>query len=131
MTTGTHDDRRGFAPDSPFSMEVEHRASAAVVTLHGSCTMEVSRQLVEQLLDLATENVTHIVLDMADLDFIESTGLGGVVASYLRCRRRSGDLRLVAPQPPILAVLQLTRLTQLFPVFNTLDEALAAPAGQA
>lgn len=130
MTTHSHDHRKGFAPDSPFRMEIERRAAVAIVKLHGSCTMEVSRRLGEQLLDLAAENITHIILDMADLDFIESTGLGGVVSSYLRCRRRSGDLRLVAPQAPILAVLQLTRLTQLFPVFDTLEEALTAPPGQ-
>ena len=126
MTMQPHEDRRGFIPDTPFRMEVEPRDATCLVRLHGSCTMEVSNQLGEKLRELAEDDVNHIILDMTDLDFIESTGLGGVVSTYLRCRRRSGDLKLVGPRPPILAVLQLTRLTQLFPVFDSIDDALAA-----
>ena len=126
MTMQPHEGRRGFVPDTPFRMEIESRDATCIVRLHGSCTMEVSNDLGESLQELAKDNVTHLILDMSDLDFIESTGLGGVVSTYLRCRRRDGDLKLVGPQPPILAVLQLTRLTQLFPVFDTIEEALAA-----
>ncbi len=111
--------------ETPFSMAVERRGESAVVTLCGSCTMNHAEALGECVRDLAfTADVRLIVLDMSSLDFIESMGLGGIVAAYLRLRHRHGELRLVAPQPPIIHILELTRLTQLFDIRDTVDAAL-------
>jgi anti-sigma B factor antagonist len=111
--------------ETPFLMDVERRGGSAVVTLSGSCTMNESASLRECVDRLASTDVRLIVLDMASLDFIESMGLGGIIAAYLRLRHRHGELRLVAPQPSIMHVLRLTRLTQLFEIFETVDKALA------
>ncbi len=112
--------------ETPFRMDVQRRGEAAIVTLCGSCTMNQAEELSECARGLAlTTDVRLIVLDMASLDFIESMGLGGIIAAYLRLRHRHGELRLVAPQPSIMHVLQLTRLTQLFDIRETVDEALA------
>jgi anti-sigma B factor antagonist len=112
--------------DKPFSISVERRPQAAIVRLRGACTMEVSAQIGERLVALASEPVGVLVLDMSALDFIESTGLGGIVAGYVRARRHRSEVRMVAPPQAIQELLELTRLTQLFRVFPTIDDALAA-----
>lgn len=89
--------------------------------------MLVAGQLGECLLRLASESVRVIIIDMSGLDFIESTGLGGIVAGYLRLRRSQGELRIVAPAPAIRQLLELTRLTQLFSVHANIETARAAP----
>ncbi len=111
--------------ETPFLINVERRGEATVLTLSGSCTMNEAANLSESVCRLASEEVRLIVLDMAAMDFIESTGLGGIVAAYLQLRQRDGELRLVAPPPSIMQVLMLTRLTQLFEVFATVEQALA------
>jgi anti-sigma B factor antagonist len=111
--------------DSPFSIEVEQRPGAAVVRLTGSCTMNVAGQIGERLVQIASDAVPLIVLDLSRLDFIESTGLGGIVAGYLRSRRHNGEIRLAAAQPAIRQLLELTRLTQLFRLYESLPAALA------
>ncbi len=112
--------------ETPFFMDVQRRGESAVVTRRGSCTMNQAGELSKCVQDLAfAEDVQLIVLDLASLDFIESMGLGGIIAAYLRLRQRHGELRLVAPQPSIMQVLRLTRLTQLFDIFETVDKALA------
>ena len=111
--------------DSPFSISVDRQGDAAVVRLAGSCTMDVAGQLGECVKGLASEDMRLLVLEMSALDFIESTGLGGIVAGYLRIRRHRGEVRLVCPPPPILHLLEITRLTQLFPIHKTVEEALA------
>ncbi|HKQ49983.1 MAG TPA: STAS domain-containing protein [Phycisphaerae bacterium] len=113
--------------DQPFDLRVEQSGHEAVVRLTGSCTMVVAGQLGECLLRLASESVRVIIIDMSGLDFIESTGLGGIVAGYLRLRRSQGELRIVAPAPAIRQLLELTRLTQLFTVHANIESARKAP----
>ena len=126
MTTpsATNPPARG---DQPFDLRVEQSGHQAIVRLTGSCTMVVSGQLGDCLLRLASESVRLIIIDMSGLDFIESTGLGGIVAGYLRLRRAQGELRIVAPAPAIRQLLELTRLTQLFSVHENIESARKAP----
>ena len=79
--------------DSPFSIEVELRGDAAVVRLTGSCTMDVAGKLGDCVKGLASEDMRLLVLELSALDFIESTGLGNIVAGYLRIRRHRGGGR--------------------------------------
>ena len=119
------------ASDKPFNLKVERSPSDAVVRLSGSCTMLVASQLGETLLRLVSESVRLIIIDMTELDFIESTGLGGIVAGYLRLRRMQGELRIVGPRPAIRQLLELTRLTQLFTIHDSVESARkAAPLGR-
>jgi len=127
MNTSTSS-RSGRGPrDVPFSMSVEHAPGAAIVRLEGSCTMDVAATVAENLLAQITPTTRLLILELSDLTFIESTGLGGMVAGYLRIRRNQGELRLVNPQPAIMAVLEMTRLTQLFRVCGSVEDALRLP----
>lgn len=112
--------------ERPFAIRVERRSRAALVVLDGSCPMDVSPRLSDELLKLADEGLPLLVIDLAGLDFIDSSGLGAFVSAYLKFRRRHGIVRLVRPQPQIWELLETTRLTLLFPVFGSVDDALAA-----
>ena len=107
-----------------FQIEAESHSSGAVVRLLGSCSMDCAAELTDRLVKLATEPHPVIVLDLSQLEFIESSGLGGIVAAHLKCRRRNAELRIAAPQPAILRILKLTRLTDLFRVFDSAEAAL-------
>lgn len=126
----THTSNLKVSRDGSFSIIAEQHEDCAVVRLRGSCTMEVAAELGEELLSLASKPVRLLVVEMSALDFIESTGLGGIIAGHLRVRRNHGELRLVAPRPAIAQLLELTRLTQLFRIFDSVEAALAAPLTQ-
>ncbi len=111
-------------PDRPLSIRVERSEGGAVVTLGGACTMDVSSQIRHCLVGLATEKVSLIVIDMTDLDFIDSVGLGGLVSAHLKIRRNDGTIHLVNPQPSIRDMLELTRLTHLFPIHDRVCDVL-------
>ena len=113
--------------ETPFSMEVSRLSEATVVQLRGSCTMEHADAMTDKLVELASKPQPKVIVDMAGLDFIESTGLGGLVSGYLRARKNEGEVRLLAPPPFILQLLKLTRLTQLFQVFDSIDDAVNQP----
>lgn len=129
MNTSTSSAASHRPPDVPFSITVEPRPGAALVRLAGACTMDVASTVGDHLVALATPSTRLLVLELSKLDFLESTGLGGVVAGYLRVRRNHGELRIVAPPPAIMALLEMTRLTQLFRVCDSVEEALGLPIG--
>ncbi len=112
-------------PNDSLSIEVERQDGSVLVRLVGSCAMDTSERLTESMLKLASKPASLIIVDMSALEFIESTGLGGLVAAYLRCCRQNGEIRLVAPQPHVMHVLKVTRLIQLFHVFDSIDEAMS------
>ena len=97
----------------------------AVLTMHGSAHMADADAMRRALGDLIDKEVALIVLDMTDLDFICSTGLGAMISGHLRLRNCEGRICLVAPKPSVKNLLETTRLTKLFTVFATVEQAMA------
>ncbi|MFO0972750.1 MAG: STAS domain-containing protein [Phycisphaerae bacterium] len=117
----------GGAMDEPLSMSVERRAGATVVALRGASTMEQSEEIRARLLAVLEERPGVVVLDLSGLSFIESTGLGSIVAAHIRARRAGAVIRMVNPTPAIRELLRTTRLTELFGVYSDVSAAVAAP----
>jgi anti-sigma B factor antagonist len=70
------------------------------------------------------ENGTKkIVLNLTNVDYIDSAGLGVLVALLKRIKKEQGILRISGLKPNILKIFQLTRLNQIFDIYNTEEEA--------
>jgi anti-sigma B factor antagonist len=67
----------------------------------------------------------RVVIDMEAVTFVDSTGLGSVIAGLKLVRSAKGDLRLAAPNQQVRVVLELTTLDRVFPYYATVEEALA------
>ena len=104
-------------------LEVTERDGRTVVTVHGEVDLATSPQLRDSLAAIVDEGPS-IVVDLDDVGFIDSTGIGVLVGAVKRARSSGGDLTLVCTQRRILKVLQITGLTQVFSVYETVDEAL-------
>jgi anti-anti-sigma regulatory factor len=76
--------------------------------------------------ELVAEGEYHLVVDMAGVDFLDSTGLGVLVGGLKRTRAHEGTLQLVCDQEKILKVFRITGLTKVFPIHSTLNEALSS-----
>jgi len=114
-----------YISDRPLELGVRKQDAAAVVELHGSARMADCDLMREAIDELTGGQASPIVLDMTDLDFICSVGLGAIIAGHLKTRDYEGRIHLVAPQPSVLKLLETTRLTEVFPIFTTVEEALA------
>jgi anti-sigma B factor antagonist len=68
--------------------------------------------------------VDHLVVDLARVSFLDSSGIGVLVGALHRVREHHGSITLVAPSPRVRQVLGLTGVTQVMPVHASLDEAL-------
>lgn len=73
--------------------------------------------------ELASKGHRKILLNLKDVKYIDSSGMGDVMRSFTSLQRQGGELRLLSPAPPVLEVLQVTRLHKVLKIED--DEASA------
>ncbi|MGH9183309.1 MAG: STAS domain-containing protein [Acidimicrobiales bacterium] len=110
-------------------LDVTERAGYSVVSVSGEVDVATVPHLREKLHGLAAQGQNQIVVDLDAVDFLDSTGLGVLVGALKRVRATDGDLRLVCNQSRIAKVFEVTGLTRVFAMFDSVDEAVAGPAG--
>lgn len=76
-------------------------------------TIDVFRTAIVEVSESGTERV---VLDLGELDFIDSTGLGGLVGALRRFRDLDGDVTLANVRPRVAKLLELTGLDKAFTI---------------
>ena len=67
---------------------------------------------------------------MDKVGFLDSTGLGVLVGGLKRVRAHDGSLDLVCTQQRILKIFRITGLTEVFCIYQTVDQAIAATKGR-
>ena len=97
-----------------------------VVEVGGEIDVYTAPKLREQLVDLVADGKYHLIVDMENVDFLDSTGLGVLVGGLKRVRAHEGSLRLVCTQERILKIFRITGLTKVFPIYSSVAEAVAA-----
>lgn len=103
----------------------ERTAVIAVVGRLNSANVAELRSSVASAVD---EGRVRVILDVRGVDFIDSSGLGGMISGLKRARQAGGDLRLVAPTPQVTMILSLTNLDQIISVYPTVEAACADAA---
>jgi anti-sigma B factor antagonist len=98
---------------------------ATVVEVGGEVELHSASHLRDELLRAGEAEHPCVVVDLSRVTFIDSTGLGVLVGALKRVREK-GALSLVCPQRQVRRVFEITGLTKVFPMFNTLDEAVAS-----
>ena len=74
----------------------------AVLQIAGEMDVYTSPKLRKQVADLAANGTIHVIADLRDVDFLDSTGLGALVGSLKRLRARQGSLAIVTSGGRIL-----------------------------
>jgi anti-sigma B factor antagonist len=98
-----------------------------VVDMGGRITLgEGSALLRKTIRDLLEEQRTLILLDLADVDYIDSSGIGELVSAYTGVKKRGGSLKLLHLTKKVHDLLQLTKLFTVFEVFSDETTALSS-----
>ena len=101
------------------------RNGFTVLSVRGEVDVYTAPRLREKLVELVSEGKYKIVVDLEGVDFLDSTGLGVLVGGLKRLRSHDGDLTLVCTQHRILKVFEITGLTKVFSIFDSVDAAVA------
>ena len=95
-----------------------------VVDLGGRITLgEGSALLRKTIRELLEERRSNIILNLADVDYIDSSGIGELVSAFTGVRNRGGSLKLLQLTKKVHDLLQLTKLFTVFDVYS--DESTA------
>jgi anti-sigma B factor antagonist len=97
-----------------------------VLTLRGRLNAASAPELKHRLRDLAASGRTRIVLDMAAVDFIDSSGLSAMIAGLKATREVGGYLRLAGLKDQAATVLKLTMLDRVFELHPDVESAFRA-----
>ncbi|MEE1612152.1 STAS domain-containing protein [Microvirga sp. CF3016] len=101
--------------------DVEHlEQSVTLMRLQGRLDAAAAPGLLARLTGAIAEGKTQFVVDLAEVPFIDSTGLGALVSGLKAARRVEGDLRLAAPGPQVRKLLRLTTLDRVFTILETI-----------
>ncbi len=83
-----------------------------------------SDELKTEMNRLFSEGAKDLILDLKDVRFIDSSGLGVLVSGFKNASTRQGSLKLAGLQTQVRSMFELTRLHRVFDIFQTTDEAL-------
>jgi anti-sigma B factor antagonist len=70
------------------------------------------------------QNRKQVVIDLAEVDWMNSTGLGILIAGYTTLRNNQGELKLANVTDKIQSLLTITKLVTVFEAYDTVDEAV-------
>ena len=100
------------------------REEVAILTLKGRLTLGESNLIRERVTQLAAAGRFKVVVDLAGVDYIDSTGLGILVICFTSLKKQGGALKLVNPNKRNVELLLLTKLHTVFEVFNEVQDAV-------
>jgi anti-sigma B factor antagonist len=110
-----------------FSMDpsIRQNEDRVLVALRGELDVTDAASAAVALIALAARDC-EIIVDLADLEFIDSSGLAALVLARRHARQAGGDLLLAAPQKQVLRLLTLTRLVEVFGVHACVDKVASS-----
>ncbi|MGH9125944.1 MAG: STAS domain-containing protein [Acidimicrobiales bacterium] len=97
-----------------------------VLAVKGEVDVYTAPRLREKLVELVSQGKRWIVVDLDGVDFLDSTGLGVLVGGLKRLRSHDGDLGLICNQQRIMKVFEITGLTKVFTVYESIEAATTA-----
>ena len=111
-------------------MKVSHRriGDVTILDVQGRLTEEDNANLVlrEELSALVLQGRTNVLLNLPNVLYLGSAGLGALVHGYTSLKHQGGVLKLVNVKGRVRETLRMTRLLQIFDVFEAEPEALAS-----
>ncbi|MFE2580527.1 anti-sigma factor antagonist [Streptomyces sp. NPDC059378] len=114
---------------APFTrqLRVHQDRGHTVLEFHGEIDIAAAAEIVPHLDHATSGPEPQVVIDLAEIEFFDCSGLRLLYRARHRVLDRGGQLHLVCTHPLTLRVLRLTGLSRLLPPRPTLDEALGRP----
>jgi anti-sigma B factor antagonist len=106
-----------------FTVTTRQVDTVSLVDVNGSLTSFEGGAFHEAILGLLKRGHRNIILNLKNLDYLDSSGIGELVRNYLAVVKRGGAMKVVGLAPRVEEILKVTQLYQVFPEFP--DEASA------
>ena len=108
-------------------ISIRESGDVTILDLMGRATIGADSELLSSHLEeLVANGVRKLLLNLADLTQVDSSGVSTIVRTYVSLRRQSGDLKLLRPCGRVLVVLRVIHLLDVIPSFEDETQALAS-----
>ncbi len=97
-----------------------------ILQMAGEVDAYTCEQFRQAVLESLNGDVDNVILVMHDVDYIDSTGLGALVAGLKRAVDRNARISLVCSNPRVRRVFEITGLEKVFPMYRSVQDALAS-----
>ena len=112
--------------------KVRKVGDVAIVDLNGKITLgENTGILRDELRSLLSQGSKNVVLNMQDVGYVDSAGLGELVGAYTTATNQGGSVKLLHLQGKMRDLMQITKLHTIFPAFEDEKAAVASFGGGA
>jgi anti-sigma B factor antagonist len=101
-----------------------NQTGTAVIRLDGRLDLVSAGEAKQRMVEAVTGGQRRLVVDMANVDFVDSSGLGAIVGVLKAARQAGGDLRIARPTSQFRSILELTMLDRVLRPYETVEEAL-------
>lgn len=103
---------------------IEKEAKAHFLYLTGDLIGDdIGPKLVEFVSDAVNDNVMIFLVDLSEVRYISSSGIGLLITMLTKMRNAGGDVYLTTPSEHVKKLLIITKLNNIFTVFSTMEEA--------
>jgi anti-sigma B factor antagonist len=96
-----------------------------IVAVGGEIDVYTAPKLRDKITELVAAGAYDIVVDMEEVEFLDSTGLGVLVGGLKKVRAHDGSLELVCNQDRLLKIFRITGLAKVFVIHDSAEAALA------
>ncbi len=106
-------------------IEQEARGRTLIIRLGGELDVKTApefRETTEAAIDRHAPN--HLVLNLGEVSFVDSTGLGAILGRYRRLQQSAGRMSLVAPAPNVRRVMELSGIFKIMAAYRSEERAL-------
>ncbi len=106
-------------------LKTEDGGGTLVFKLRGSLDLATAPTVRAALTEATEKGSHHLIVDLSQLEFLDSTGLGVLIGAHRRAVERGGSFRLVVSHGPIERLLNITGLVTVFAAYRSLEDARA------
>lgn len=106
--------------------QVRDAEGVVIIDLAGELTLRESPAFHGCLLEMCEKPSVHLIINMRELTFIDSSGVGTFTDVFRRIKKNNGKLALVGLNKMVRSVFEITRLDRFFSIYETEQEALKA-----
>jgi anti-sigma B factor antagonist len=110
------------------NLSVWHYGDRATIQVGGEIDLATGPQLLAVLVELVDRGLHQLVVDLAQVTFLDCAGISVLVDALRRVQEHGGSLRLVRPTRRVARVLALTGMTTMFPIDASPGKVLATEA---
>ncbi len=104
--------------------KTKHVGEVNLVKFSGEIDYSNFRSMKELLSSMLKDGKTKLIVDLDDIDFLDSSGLSLFISLSKEARKRGGAIKLVKVKDQILQMLKITHLVEIFDLYRTEEDAI-------